>query len=139
MIVAPYEADAQLAYLIREGIADVVITEDSDLLAFGCKQVRIHKTIYHIVSSLLSPFLLQVLFKMNDTGDGKLIELRDIGKANSSLVVRRCSYFCLRILVVIKSCLCRGLLLTHLDTCAYYVVATIFPLYRGWGLARPLN
>lgn len=34
-IVAPYEADAQLAYLYKAGIADFVITEDSDLLAFG--------------------------------------------------------------------------------------------------------
>ncbi|GAA32605.2 exonuclease 1 [Clonorchis sinensis] len=38
-IVAPYEADAQLAYLNRAGYADLVITEDSDLLLFGCRQV----------------------------------------------------------------------------------------------------
>lgn len=38
-IVAPYEADAQLAYLNITGIADVVITEDSDLTLFGCKKV----------------------------------------------------------------------------------------------------
>ena len=38
-IVAPYEADAQLAFLSKSGIADVVITEDSDLLVFGCKKV----------------------------------------------------------------------------------------------------
>nr|CAH8826520.1 unnamed protein product [Trichobilharzia regenti] len=38
-IVAPYEADAQLAYLNRTGYADFVITEDSDLLLFGCRQV----------------------------------------------------------------------------------------------------
>ncbi|XP_034248442.1 exonuclease 1 isoform X2 [Thrips palmi] len=38
-IVAPYEADAQLAFFSREGIADVIITEDSDLLLFGCKKV----------------------------------------------------------------------------------------------------
>ncbi|XP_078085697.1 exonuclease 1 [Mustelus asterias] len=38
-IVAPYEADAQLAYLNKIGIAQAVITEDSDLLAFGCKKV----------------------------------------------------------------------------------------------------
>lgn len=38
-IVAPYEADAQLAYLSREGIADVIITEDSDLMAFGAKKM----------------------------------------------------------------------------------------------------
>ncbi|CAL8094807.1 unnamed protein product [Calicophoron daubneyi] len=38
-IVAPYEADAQLAYLNRAGYADIIITEDSDLLLFGCRQV----------------------------------------------------------------------------------------------------
>ncbi|XP_003706025.3 exonuclease tos [Megachile rotundata] len=38
-IVAPYEADAQLAYLNISGIADVIITEDSDLILFGCKKV----------------------------------------------------------------------------------------------------
>lgn len=38
-IVAPYEADAQLAYLEREGIVDGIITEDSDLLVFGCRNV----------------------------------------------------------------------------------------------------
>lgn len=38
-IVAPYEADAQLAFLTKSGLAQAVITEDSDLLAFGCKKV----------------------------------------------------------------------------------------------------
>lgn len=75
-IVAPYEADAQLAYLEKEGIVDLVITEDSDLLVFGCKRV---------------------LFKMDDAGNGKLIDLeRDsLGKANKNLIVSpspTCSY-----------------------------------------------
>ncbi|KAM9323845.1 exonuclease 1 [Gastrophryne carolinensis] len=38
-IVAPYEADSQLAYLTKNGFAQAIITEDSDLLAFGCKKV----------------------------------------------------------------------------------------------------
>ncbi|XP_055570441.1 exonuclease 1 [Falco cherrug] len=38
-IVAPYEADAQLAYLNKSGMVQAIITEDSDLLAFGCKKV----------------------------------------------------------------------------------------------------
>ncbi|NWT49557.1 EXO1 Exonuclease, partial [Erythrocercus mccallii] len=38
-IVAPYEADAQLAYLNKTGVVQAIITEDSDLLAFGCKKV----------------------------------------------------------------------------------------------------
>ncbi|KAK3928466.1 Exonuclease 1 [Frankliniella fusca] len=52
-IVAPYEADAQLAYFSLEGIADVVITEDSDLLLFGCKKV---------------------LFKLDLAGNGILVD-----------------------------------------------------------------
>lgn len=38
-IVAPYEADAQLAYLNKIGVAQIVVTEDSDLLLFGCDKV----------------------------------------------------------------------------------------------------
>lgn len=49
LIVAPYEADAQLAYLCREGIVDFVISEDSDLIPFGCQTI---------------------LFKMDLNGDG---------------------------------------------------------------------
>ena len=37
--VAPYEADVQLAYLDKINYVDCVITEDSDLLALGCKKV----------------------------------------------------------------------------------------------------
>lgn len=38
-IVAPYEADAQMAKLALSNEVDVVITEDSDLLAYGCPRV----------------------------------------------------------------------------------------------------
>lgn len=38
-VVAPYEADAQLAFLAKAGLVDAVITEDSDILAFGCPRV----------------------------------------------------------------------------------------------------
>lgn len=34
-VVAPYEADSQMAYLEKKGIIDGVISEDSDLLVFG--------------------------------------------------------------------------------------------------------
>ena len=37
--VAPYEADAQLAYLSYINYVDFIITEDSDLIAYGCKCV----------------------------------------------------------------------------------------------------
>lgn len=52
-IVAPYEADAQLAYLLKNKIADFVISEDSDLLTFGCTNV---------------------LFKLDINGVGVLVE-----------------------------------------------------------------
>lgn len=39
-IVAPYEADAQMAFLALNGHVHAVITEDSDLLAYGCPRVR---------------------------------------------------------------------------------------------------
>eukprot|EP00826_Nyctotherus_ovalis_P034736 TRINITY_DN2915_c0_g2_i1.p1 TRINITY_DN2915_c0_g2~~TRINITY_DN2915_c0_g2_i1.p1 ORF type:complete len:569 (-),score=132.32 TRINITY_DN2915_c0_g2_i1:127-1833(-) len=35
-VVAPYEADVQLAYFCVKGVADFVISEDSDLLVYGC-------------------------------------------------------------------------------------------------------
>lgn len=38
-IVAPYEADAQLAYMLNSGLVQLVITEDSDLLVFGTDKV----------------------------------------------------------------------------------------------------
>ena len=36
VIVSPYEADSQIAYLVRTGYADFAISEDSDLIAYGC-------------------------------------------------------------------------------------------------------
>ncbi|PWY87983.1 hypothetical protein BO94DRAFT_575045 [Aspergillus sclerotioniger CBS 115572] len=38
-VVAPYEADAQLAYLEQQGIITGIISEDSDLLVFGAKRL----------------------------------------------------------------------------------------------------
>lgn len=39
VVIAPYEADAQIAYMVREGLADIAISEDSDLIAYGCPRV----------------------------------------------------------------------------------------------------
>lgn len=55
-LVAPYEADSQMAYLSLQGLADVCISEDSDLLAMGCARV---------------------LYKMNNDGQGTEICLDD--------------------------------------------------------------
>uniref|UniRef100_A0A7S3QXM9 Exonuclease 1 n=1 Tax=Dunaliella tertiolecta TaxID=3047 RepID=A0A7S3QXM9_DUNTE len=59
-IVAPYEADAQCAYLALTKRVDAVITEDSDLLCYGCPRV---------------------LFKIDFwTGTAKEIRLEDLAK-----------------------------------------------------------
>ena len=58
-IVAPYEADAQLAHLALSGIADLVVTEDSDLTLFGCERV---------------------LFKLTDSGDCVLYEKEHLNR-----------------------------------------------------------
>ena len=81
-IVAPYEADAQLAYLSREGIVDLVITEDSDLLVFGSKRVSTHAATPDLGCSAQVKCcpLCQVLFKMDENGNGVLIELSRLGQ-----------------------------------------------------------
>lgn len=38
-IIAPYEADAQLAYLCNKDICQFVITEDTDLILYGCERI----------------------------------------------------------------------------------------------------
>ncbi|KAK1998705.1 hypothetical protein LX36DRAFT_633837 [Colletotrichum falcatum] len=38
-VVAPYEADAQLVYLERQGLVAGILSEDSDLLVFGCRRL----------------------------------------------------------------------------------------------------
>lgn len=38
-IVAPYEADSQISYLVKQGQADFAISEDSDLIAYGCPKL----------------------------------------------------------------------------------------------------
>lgn len=39
-VVAPYEADAEIALLYEHGYVDIAISEDSDLLAYGCQKVH---------------------------------------------------------------------------------------------------
>nr|GMD03103.1 exonuclease 1 [Ipomoea batatas] len=41
-VVAPYEADAEMTFLAVSKQVDAIITEDSDLIAFGCPRVIKH-------------------------------------------------------------------------------------------------
>ena len=61
-VVAPYEADAQLAYFSKTGIAQAVITEDSDLLCFGCKTV---------------------IFKMDMTGRAQEVSINNLNRVKN--------------------------------------------------------
>ena len=38
-IVAPFEADAEMVYLEKQGLIQGIISEDSDLLIFGCSRL----------------------------------------------------------------------------------------------------
>ena len=58
-VVAPYEADPQLAYLYKSGKADVVFTEDSDLIAYGVNKL---------------------LYKMDNAGDGFELDMGSLYK-----------------------------------------------------------
>jgi exonuclease-1 len=58
-LVAPYEADAQLAYLSINNQVDIVISEDSDTIPFGCKE-----TIFKLnIEGHCQHLLYQDLFK----------------------------------------------------------------------------
>ncbi len=59
-VVAPYEADAQIAFLARQGLVDLVIAEDSDMLAFGCPRV---------------------FLKMDPQGNGRFLERQALRQA----------------------------------------------------------
>ncbi|KAI3377997.1 hypothetical protein SNEBB_009365 [Seison nebaliae] len=58
-IMAPYEADAQLAFLQLNRLTEAVITEDSDLILFGCDKI---------------------IYKLDNEGNGILFELKQLTK-----------------------------------------------------------
>ncbi|GAB6031733.1 Rad2 nuclease [Chamberlinius hualienensis] len=76
-IVAPYEADSQLAYLNKIGIAQIVITEDSDLVLFGCEKI---------------------MYKMDVNGNGVMVEksrINDCLGSNVEFSFEKFRYMCI--------------------------------------------
>ena len=57
-MVAPYEADGQLAYLSKAGLVDLVVTEDSDLIAHGCDSI-VYKTTEGLGKGVAEGILVQ--------------------------------------------------------------------------------
>ncbi|KAI8076846.1 PIN domain-like protein [Halteromyces radiatus] len=83
-IHAPYEADAQLAFLCQTGLVSAVITEDSDLLVFGCPTV---------------------LLKMNAYGDAVQIRQKDIfQKVNQDIDFTNWNLMKLRHMCILSGC-----------------------------------
>ena len=75
-VVAPFEADAQLAYMYTKGVVSGVISEDSDLLAFGC-----HRLISKLdTSGDFSDLRIDWAFKGSENAFGKPLDLGQIGK-----------------------------------------------------------
>lgn len=64
VIIAPYEADSQLAYLCSIGMCDAVLTEDSDII------------VYSAICNRSFP----ILYKFNTSGSAQLIECNKIFK-----------------------------------------------------------
>lgn len=90
-IVAPYEADAQMAYLIQNHFVDFIISEDSDCIPFGCQRI-LFKLDYkggklHPTGELLDLADLQ----QNDPAD---LDLRDFSQdmIQNMCILAGCDY-----------------------------------------------
>lgn len=102
-LVAPYEADSQLAYMSKMEYIDLIITEDSDLVAYGAKAI-LYKSIdpptgillqYESIGSTtgtlnlsdFSPTMMAVLFAA--VGCDYCEKLKGIGLITASKIVRK--------------------------------------------------
>jgi exonuclease-1 len=88
-VVAPYEADAQMARLAHTGAVDLVITEDSDILCYGCPRA---------------------LFKVDfNTCQGQEIQLmKDLGE-NESLSFKNWTHGMFVFMCILSGCdYCKG-------------------------------
>ncbi|SPQ94599.1 unnamed protein product (mitochondrion) [Plasmodiophora brassicae] len=81
-VVAPYEADAQLAWLSANGHVAAVISEDSDLLAFGVERV---------------------LFKMDGRGHADQVCLAQLG-ATTDVDLSRWTLEQFRLMCIVSGC-----------------------------------
>ncbi|WUR02294.1 exonuclease 1 [Vairimorpha necatrix] len=59
--IAPYEADAQLCYLENIGYIDCIMTEDSDMIPFGCKNI-----LFKFDNSYVDHYTIDCLEKAKD-------------------------------------------------------------------------
>lgn len=91
-IVAPYEADAQLAYLERIGLVSGIITEDSDLLVFGCQNVLLKlDTVTSKVVSIMRKDFGSVSASASDSNGISLVGWSDI-QFRAMAILSGCDY-----------------------------------------------
>jgi len=81
-MVAPYEADAQLTFLCLNGFVDAVISEDSDLVPYGCPRM---------------------IYKLDKDGNGKEVLFADLGSV-TEVDLSRFSAEMLRHMCILSGC-----------------------------------
>lgn len=82
-VVAPFEADAQMVYLEKSGIIQGIISEDSDLLVFGC---------------------CRLITKLNDFGECIEICRDDFNKLPHKFAMNKLSEQEIRVMVCLSGC-----------------------------------
>ncbi|CAJ1936217.1 unnamed protein product [Cylindrotheca closterium] len=86
-LFAPYEADGQLTYLSKLGFIDLIVSEDSDLIAHGAKAI-----IYNYISGNGFP------------DEGKLLQFEDLGEVPGKFDLSDFSPVMMAILFVSVGC-----------------------------------
>lgn len=82
-LIAPYEADAQLAFMNREGMIDAILSMDADLVLFGSKIIIFPPSggMHQVEAPCLiyeSKKLFCPLFRQTQTDNHKLLKFLDI-------------------------------------------------------------
>lgn len=82
-VVAPYEADPQMVYLEKIGVVDGILSEDSDLLIFGCHRL---------------------ITKLNDYGECVVIDRANFGNVKKIPHLSRYTQEQLRLVAMLAGC-----------------------------------
>ncbi|KAL0225446.1 hypothetical protein RCL1_003358 [Eukaryota sp. TZLM3-RCL] len=75
VVQAPFEADSQLAYMSRIGVISTILTEDSDLILYGCSSILFK---YDVINGTVDHFCSNSLHKTI------------FGKSNISILLEIC-------------------------------------------------
>jgi len=94
-LVAPYEADGQLAYLSNSGFLDLIVSEDSDFIGYGVEAI-LYK---------YKDIVDEKEYRETDLGlTGDLLRKSDFGATSSSFSLAKFSDVMLSVLFVAAGC-----------------------------------